>query len=242
MLRQSVNIIRLVYLCLLFVISPTAFADSARFYEYRVTPSETTLAIFWRNEKGKPFQTFQNLKTSLLKQNKKLLFAMNGGIFQKDLKPLGLFVGDGQLQYRINLRKQAYGNFYIQPNGIFHVGKDRRAHISQTQYFRMNGTVSYATQSGPLLVINRQINPKLTKGSLNLRIRNGVCTLQDGSVLFAMSKYFVNFYDFAYYFQQQDCVNALYLDGSASRMYLPAKNIEMDGRFGPIIAEVQPLE
>jgi uncharacterized protein YigE (DUF2233 family) len=65
--------------------------------------------------------------------------------------------------------------------------------------------------------------------------------LEDGSVLFAMSKYFINFYDFAQYFKQQACVNALYLDGSSSRMYLPASGIEMDGRFGPIIAEIKPF-
>ena len=230
------------HLWLLLIVSQVAIADSSRFYEYRVDPGKTNLAIFWRDETAKPFQTFQKLQHALLKQNKKLRFAMNGGIFQEDLKPLGLFVGEGELQYRINRRRNAYGNFYIQPNGVFYITKDQRARIRQTQFFHMNDTINYATQSGPLLVIDQQINSNLTKGSLNLRIRNGVCTLANGSVLFAMSKYFVNFYDFAHYFQKQGCINALYLDGSSSRMYLPEKGIEMDGRFGPIIAEVEALD
>ena len=226
---------------LLLLVSSTVKADPARFHQYRVDPTKQTLALFWRDEQGKPFQTFQNLKRKLAKQNKKLVFAMNGGIFQQDLKPLGLYVENGELKYRINRRQNAYGNFYIQPNGVFHIAKDGRASITQTQFFFMNDTVDFATQSGPLLVIDGQINPELTQGSSSLRIRNGVCILEDGSVLFAMSKYFINFYDFAQYFKQQACVNALYLDGSSSRMYLPASGIEMDGRFGPIIAEIKPF-
>lgn len=242
MLERREKIIRLVCLSLFLAFSQTLAAESTRFHEYRVNPKETNLAIFWRDEAGKPFQTFQRLKRSLAIQNKTLVFAMNGGIFQEDLKPLGLFVGDGRLQYRINRRQHAYGNFYIQPNGVFYITKDRRAYISQTKHFHMNAAVNYATQSGPLLLINRHINTKLTKGSLSLRVRNGVCTFADGSVLFAMSKYFINFYDFAAYFQQQGCENALYLDGSASRIYLPAKNILMDGRFGPIIAATESVD
>jgi len=39
-----------------------------------------------------------------------------------------------------------------------------------------------------------------------------------------MSKEEINFYDFAKYFQNLGCKNALYLDGFVSRTYLLEKN------------------
>jgi uncharacterized protein YigE (DUF2233 family) len=64
--------------------------------------------------------------------------------------------------------------------------------------------------------------------------------LPNGNILFAISKQEINFYDFANYFKQMGCNNALYLDGFVSRMYLPSKNIEqMDGKFGVMIGVVK---
>jgi len=60
--------------------------------------------------------------------------------------------------------------------------------------------------------------------------------LPNNKVIFAISTDFVNFYDFAEYFKNMGCSNALYLDGAVSQMYLPEKNREqMTGDFGVII-------
>ena len=45
---------------------------------------------------------------------------------------------------------------------------------------------------------------------------------RSGKVIFAISKQQVNFYEFASFLRELGCVNALYLDGTVSRMYLPA--------------------
>ena len=91
-----------------------------------------------------------------------------------------------------------------------------------------------------MMVIDGRIHPKFVKGSKNLNIRNRVGILPDGSVLFAMSKEKVNFYDFALFFKTHGCENALYLDGFVSRTYLPSKKWEqVEGDFGVIIAEVK---
>jgi uncharacterized protein YigE (DUF2233 family) len=51
-----------------------------------------------------------------------------------------------------------------------------------------------------------------------------------------MSKKEVNLYEFAKYFKDAGCKNALYLDGFVSRTYLPEKDwIQIDGNFGVII-------
>ncbi len=87
-----------------------------------------------------------------------------------------------------------------------------------------------------MLLIDGELHSKFRKGSKNLHIRNGVGILPDGKIICAMSKEKINFYDFATFFKQQGCQNALYLDGFVSRMYLPEKEWEqMDGDFGVII-------
>ncbi|MDB5278562.1 MAG: hypothetical protein JWR61_3517 [Ferruginibacter sp.] len=51
-----------------------------------------------------------------------------------------------------------------------------------------------------------------------------------------MSKSEINFYDFANYFKNPGCKNALYLDGLVSEVYLPEKQwLQTDGNFGIII-------
>ena len=128
------------------------------------------------------------------------------------------------------------GNFYLKPNGVFYVTTDNISFVCKTINFLDNGSIKYATQSGPMLVIDGQIHPAFKDGSTNLNIRNGVGILPDNKVVFAMSKKEINFYDFAKYFQSLGCKNALYLDGFVSRAYLPEKKwAQTDGNFGVII-------
>lgn len=217
------------------------FEISSRFIGHVVDPSQSQLAFYWRDKGKQPFGSFQSLKSALTKQNKTLLFAMNGGIFQEDLTPLGLYIEGGVVKYRLSTRQHAFGNFYIQPNGVFYLTGSGQGFIVPTSQFKHNPAIQYATQSGPLLLVDGKVNPKLIPGSTNLRIRNGVGVLPDGRLLFAISKGFVNFYDFADYFKQHGCQNALYLDGSISRIYLPGKNILQDGQFGVMIAVTKRL-
>lgn len=226
---------------LLLYCQPHAWADQipapSRFVSHIVDPTLGQLAFYWRDVDGNPYQSFLHLKQALAKQEKTLTFAMNGGIYQEDLTPLGLYVEKGKTQYRLSRRKLGHGNFYIQPNGVFYLTKFGEAGIVPTSDFKASEGIDYATQSGPMLLVNGRINPRLTSGSTSLRIRNGVGILPNGHIVFAISRSFVNFYDFADYFKQQGCEMALYLDGSVSRLYLPARNIHSDGRFGIIIGQ-----
>ncbi len=129
-----------------------------------------------------------------------------------------------------------YGNFYLKPNGVFAITKDGIPIICKTDDFTNADNINYATQSGPMLVIDGQIHPAFRHGSPNLNIRNGVGLLPGNKIVFAMSKKEINFHDFAVYFRNLGCKNALYLDGLVSRTYLPEKNwVQRDGNFGVII-------
>lgn len=161
---------------------------------------------------------------------------MNGGMYLKDGNPQGLYIEKGNEKTPIDSTPKGYGNFYMQPNGVFYITENNIATISNTSNFKHITNINYATQSGPMLVVDGKLHPKFKNGSTNLHIRNGVGVLPNGQLLFAMSKERINFYDFASYFKQHGCKNALYLDGFVSKTYLPSKNwTQLDGNFGVII-------
>lgn len=202
---------------------------------YSIDPKTQNLQFYWKNDNGETLKSIQNLKNYLERKNLTLTFAMNGGMFNKDLSPQGLFIKDKEVLSALDTA-DGNGNFYLKPNGVFYISTDNVPFVCKTTNFENNGKVKYATQSGPMLIINGKIHPAFKDGSANLNIRNGVGILPDSRVVFAMSKTEINFYDFAKYFQSLGCKNALYLDGFVSRTYLPEKNwIQTDGNFGVII-------
>ncbi len=214
--------------------------EEALVISYIVDPLKQDVRFFWKDTTGNNYVNFEKLQIDLQKQNKELVFAMNGGMYNRDLSPQGLYIEAGKTYAKIDRKEEGYGNFYLQPNGIFYLTKDRKGVVCTTQDFVANAAIEYATQSGPMLVIAGAIHPKFRKGSENLHIRNGVGVLPDGKLLFAMSKNKINLYDIASYFQQHGCENALYLDGFVSKTYLPAKNWKQEkGKFGVIIGEIK---
>ncbi len=212
--------------------------DGAQLLTYIVDPTKQQLRFYWKNKKGENYINFQNLKTDLEQNNQELVFAMNGGMYNKDLSPQGLYIENGKTLATLNTTKEGYGNFYLQPNGIFYLTRAGKPGVCVTDDFEQDESIQYATQSGPMLLIDGQVHSKFTKGSKNLHIRNGVGVLSNGNLLFAMSKEKINFYDLASFFKEQGCKNALYLDGFVSKTYLPVKDWEqLDGTFGVIIGE-----
>ncbi|CAM3908084.1 phosphodiester glycosidase family protein [Flavobacterium branchiophilum] len=201
---------------------------------YTVDTKTQDLQLFWKNDKGETFKSIQNLKNYVESKTLTLTFAMNGGMFNKDFSPQGLFIQNKKIRMILDTA-DGNGNFYLKPNGIFYITTDNKPFVCKTTNFNYNGKIKYATQSGPMLIIDGQVHSAFKDGSTNLNIRNGVGILPDNRVVFAMSKTEINFYDFAKYFQSLGCKNALYLDGFVSRTYLPEKNwTQTDGNFGVI--------
>jgi uncharacterized protein YigE (DUF2233 family) len=209
-------------------------ADS-RFVSYSADTKKQDIKFYWKDDKQENFKSIQNLKMWLDKKHKKLVFAMNAGMYKQDNSPQGLYIENQKTLSPLDTTNGT-GNFHLKPNGVFYITTDNVPVICSTTQFADNGKIKYATQSGPMLVINGQIHSAFKEGSTNLNIRNGVGILPNGKVVFAMSKKEINFYDFANYFKSLGCQNALYLDGLVSRTYLPKQNwIQTDGNFGVII-------
>jgi uncharacterized protein YigE (DUF2233 family) len=54
------------------------------------------LRIYWRGDNGQPYRTFAALAADLEAKGKSLRFAMNGGMYQGDLRPVGLYIENGR--------------------------------------------------------------------------------------------------------------------------------------------------
>ncbi|MDE2578678.1 MAG: phosphodiester glycosidase family protein [Hyphomicrobiales bacterium] len=206
-------------------------------------PAQADIRLFLRNDKGDLFGAFEPLADDVAAHGGKLVFAMNAGMFMPDYSPVGLYMEKRQELRPIN-RANGAGNFNLKPNGIFWV-RGATAGVTETQAFqRQNFRPDYATQSGPMLVVNGKIHPKIRPDGMSLKTRNGVGQCADGKIRFAISDDAVSFYDFAALFRDRlKCPNALFLDGSVSSLYAPdLKRNDGWRTFGPIVGVTEGLK
>lgn len=238
------SIVVLVYLTNFETTTETASNEIVAEFEnilfHEVNLKHQDLRFYSKTKAGNYFVNHEGLKGWLNNNKQELVFAMNGGMYQKDLSPVGLYIEHGEKISPIDKKEKGYGNFYMQPNGVFFITNDNVPNVVTTSSFSDEENIKYATQSGPMLVIDGDIHTRFHEKSTSLHIRNGVGILPNGNILFAMSKEKVNFYHLANFFKERECLNALYLDGFVSRTYLPSKEYyETGGKYGIIIAEVK---
>ena len=203
---------------------------------------DTPLRLFWRGADGKPYENFSAVVAALKPQGEALTFAMNAGMFQPDFSPVGLYVEDGRQFKPANVRAGP-GNFHLKPNGVFYFGT-RGAGIMETSRFLKAGIKpDFATQSGPMLVLDGALHPKIEPTGTSEKIRNGV-GVRDGHIaVFAISEEPVNFYRFASLFRDKlGCRDALYLDGSISSLYAPSLDrADHWLPIGPIVGAIEKV-
>lgn len=144
----------------------------------------------------------------------------NAGIFSEDLTPGGLLVADGQELRALNLADGG-GNFHLKPNAVFEIREDGTAAVVDSTLYDPAG-VTQATQSGPALLLDGQIHPEFRDGSPNTALRTGVGVSPDGGTVYlAITRTYVNLWDFATMFRDQLGVeDALYLDGQISQLWV----------------------
>ena len=191
------------------------------------------LQLFLKDPQARPYKKFAVLQKNLKQCN--ISFAMNAGMYHANFTPVGLYIEQNKQQVELNQQKNKFGNFFMQPNGVV-AWNDHRAVIqTTTQYQKSKFKARFATQSGPMLVINGQINPIFVKDSASLKIRNGV-GIKNNQLYFVISRGKINFYEFADIFKTQlKTDQALYLDGSISSAYIPqAKRNDQIYDLGPM--------
>lgn len=189
---------------------------------------------------GSPFGQFDRLADHLEKTDRKLIFAMNGGMYHPNRSPVGLYVENGQRTGSL-VTRGSDGNFGMLPNGLFWV-EGAEVGVTETLAYidRFQDTLpQFATQSGPMLVIDGELHPAFNADGSSKKRRNGVGVSADGQeVHFVISDAPVNFHQFARYFRDTlGTPNALYLDGTISKLYAP--NLQRNEKgldMGPIMA------
>lgn len=162
---------------------------------------------------------------------------MNAGMFNDAGAPIGLYVENGDEQKSIAL-SDGPGNFHLKPNGVFWQGQDGQLHIEVSEdYAAAAREPRWATQSGPMLLINGAMHPRIAEDGTSRLIRNGVGLRDAHTAYFVISSGFVSFGRFARFFRDElHCRDALFLDGTVSSVWAPGIGRYDDNHdLGPMV-------
>ncbi len=202
------------------------------------------LRLFLDDAEGVRLGTFERLGALLESRGRRLVFAMNAGMYHPDRRPVGLYVEEGRLISRL-VTAAGPGNFGLVPNGVFCIREQGFAVIESRAFAADPPVCRFASQSGPMLVIGGTLHPRFLAGSGSRYVRNGVGVSADGGrAYFVISGGAVNFHSFARFFRDGlGLRDALYFDGSISRLYAPDLGREDFGfPMGPIVALAAPAD
>jgi uncharacterized protein YigE (DUF2233 family) len=126
----------------------------------------------------------------------------------------------------------------MRPNGVFYLTGEVAGILETHSFIKQKPQVDFATQSGPMLVIDGEVNARFVRYGKSRKYRVGIGSRDRNLVVFAISESEVSFGEFARLFRDKlRCKNALFLDGgSATSFYSPV--LGRNGNFlpvGPII-------
>jgi uncharacterized protein YigE (DUF2233 family) len=216
--------------------------DGVSYAICEVDPRQDDLRLFLYDDAGKPLGQFSSIDAMLGQLGEKLAFAMNAGMYHDDRSPVGLYIENGEQVMRL-ITNAGPGNFGLLPNGVLCLREGRADVIETLQFEKDKPACRSATQSGPMLVIDGELHPRFLEDGSSKFIRNGVGTSQDGTrAVFVISDEPVNFHTFGTLFRDHlKTPNALFFDGSISRLYAPDLNrVGFGFSLGPMIGVVEP--
>ncbi|AKM09965.1 phosphodiester glycosidase family protein [Croceicoccus naphthovorans] len=210
--------------------------EGSRFTHCTVDPAKARIELVLNGADRKPLRSFAKLEAEAPVDTVHL--AMNAGMFDDDGQPIGLLAIDGKEVHALN-GNDGPGNFHMLPNGVFW-GGDQTWHVDTSDHFaslEMAAPPPYATQSGPMLVIDGELHPDFAGNGASKHFRNGAGVDDQGHVHFVISDDLVSFGRFARFFRDEaKTPNALYLDGAVSALWYP-EEARKDGAppLGPLI-------
>ena len=195
-------------------------------------PDRHAILLVDRDQNGRPIRGFAPLAA----QAGKVAFAMNAGMFDRSGLPIGLYVERGRMLKRLN-RADGPGNFHMKPNGVFYGDRLGWHVVTSDAWAAAPPRARFATQSGPMLVVDGKVNAAFDADGASRYRRNGVGVAADGTAWFAISRRPVSFGRFARLFRDAlKCRQALFLDGYVSRLWDPvAGRMDSGPEIGPIV-------
>ncbi len=207
----------------------------------RVDLTTDTVEMSLNDPAGRRIASLGGLLDVYKRRRQEPWFATNGGMFTPAYEPVGLYIEKGRELFPLN-RSPGRGNFFLLPNGVFALD-GRHAYVLTTDAFaRLPGAtrtaLTFATQSGPMLVIDGRPHRAFRADSSHRAIRSGVGQISPTKLVFAISEGPVTFLELADLFRvDYGCQQALYLDGAISRAWIPSlDHRDVGGDFGVMIA------
>ena len=200
-------------------------------------PAQHRIRTVLGREDGEPYRSLKAMADDRPGDAPAVAFAMNGGMFDEDGYPVGYYVSTRRRLTVLNTN-DGPGNFHLKPNGVFYgTGDEWRVLDSETFAADVTERPDFATQSGPMLVIEGELHEAFDPDGESLKIRNGVGVDEAGRAHFVISEAPVSFGKFARYFRDvAKTPNALFLDGSVSALWDPARSrIDAPAPLGPLI-------
>jgi uncharacterized protein YigE (DUF2233 family) len=210
--------------------------EGSRFIVCTYDPSRQELRLASRATDGAFLRDFDALAETLGEDGAQLRFAMNAGMFNDAGAPIGLYIEDGAERHPLRLT-DGPGNFHMKPNGVFWQSADGAVHVTPSEDFAPSPDVRWATQSGPMLVIDGELHPQFQHDGPSRYIRNGVGVRDERTAYFVISSSAVSFGRFARFFRDElECRDALFFDGAVSSLWAPSLDRRDDGHaIGPMV-------
>lgn len=200
-------------------------------------PAKHRISTALMSDQNAPYRSLEKLATAYNLSGKSVSFAVNGGMFAGDGRPLGYYVENKKRLKELN-QGSGSENFYMKPNGVFYgTGQKWQIKTSDNFFRQVGDRPDFGTQSGPMLVIDGALHPDFAQDGASQAIRNGVGIDGAGRAHFVKSQGVISFGKFARFFRDQLKVkNALYLDSQVSSLWDPVSNhLDKGMAIGPIV-------
>lgn len=212
--------------------------EGTRFTVCTADPGRHEIRLVLDGTDDESVREFDRLAAALGRDAIRLSFATNAGMFEEYGDPVGLAIANGETRHALN-RQEGPGNFHLMPNGVF-LGQPNGPWqvLSSEAYAAADPSPNFATQSGPMLVVDGAVHPRFDANGASLNLRNGVGVDAAGHARFVISDELVSFGRFARLFRNRlRCDNALFLDGSVSRLWdSHGGRMDSGARVGPLLA------
>jgi uncharacterized protein YigE (DUF2233 family) len=215
--------------------NPVIF-QGKRFTECIAVPRKHRIAMRITGKNGVIYRGFTTLAQDI--DPATVAFAVNGGMYDLGSEPIGYYVEAGERLHPLNTR-DAGGNFYLKPNGVFFGSADGGWRVLASEVFaaQISQRPQFGTQSGPMLLLGGKLHPQISENGTSLKLRNGVGIDPQGRAHFVISDEPVSFGTLALLLRDHvHASEALFLDGTVSSLWHPAGG-RMDSLYplGPLI-------
>jgi uncharacterized protein YigE (DUF2233 family) len=215
---------------------PVVF-EGAPLTDCTADPVRDRIRIVVGPEGGQPYRSLSAFAAARPRHAAPVRFVMNAGMFGEDGQPIGYTVIGGKRVHALN-RASATGNFYMKPNGVF-FGTGGKWRVLSTDAFAdtVGKRPEFATQSGPMLLVGGALHPDIAPDGPSKKVRNAVGVDPAGRAHFVISDAPISFGKLARYYRDAlKASNALFLDGTVSQLWYPAKGrMDSGPPLGPLV-------